>query len=120
MAMAVLLKDWLVSNKIIIHTFFSVHNTFRTTLSLGIIIVNFRSQEEIVLDYNCLLMLFSLFYKLLPAADVFSFMYLLFYFFICSLFNVTVILSCCVVLSGLTLVNMNWKRCRRDGYGLAS
>lgn len=87
--MAVLLKDWLVSNKIIIHTFFSVHNTFRTTLSLGIIIVNFRSQEEIVLDYNCLLMLFSLFYKLLPAADVF---FHLFIYFSISLFAVYLML----------------------------
>ena len=43
---------------------------FRTTLSSGIIIVNFHSLEEIVLDYNCLLILFSLFYKLLPADDV--------------------------------------------------
>ena len=43
---------------------------FWTTFSLGIIIVNFHSQEEIVLDYNCLLILFSLFYRLLPAADV--------------------------------------------------
>ena len=43
---------------------------FRTTLSSGIIIVNFHSLEEIVLDYNCLLILFSLFYKLLPTDDV--------------------------------------------------
>jgi len=40
----------------------------------------------------------------------YSFIYLLFYFFICGLFNVTVILSCCVVLSGQTLVNNELER----------
>jgi hypothetical protein len=54
---------------------------FRTTLSSGVIIVNFHSQEEIVLDYNCLLILFSLFYKLLPAADV-LFIYLFTFLFL--------------------------------------
>jgi len=54
---------------------------FRTTLSSGIIIVNFHGQEEIVLDYNCLLILFSSFYKLLPAADV-LFIYLFTFLFL--------------------------------------
>ena len=65
---------------------------FETALSLDIIIVNFHSREEIVLDYNCLLILFPLFYKSLPAADV-----LFIYLFICfsiSLFVVYLMLLC--------------------------
>jgi len=54
---------------------------FWTTFSLGIIIVNFHSLGEIELDYNCLLILFLIFYKLLPAADV-LFIYLFTFLFL--------------------------------------